>query len=55
MKSVDEHKDDGKPFFAYLSFQAVHSPFAVPDDWLDAYRGQYDKGYDALRASRVAA
>jgi arylsulfatase A-like enzyme len=54
MKSVDENKDDGKPFFAYLSFQAVHSPFAAPDDWLNKYQGQYDKGYDALRASRIA-
>ena len=54
MKSVDEHKDDGTPFFAYLSFQAVHSPFAVPDDWLNKYQGQYDQGYDALRASRLA-
>ncbi|MFO0687430.1 MAG: arylsulfatase [Myxococcota bacterium] len=54
MKSVDENKDDGKPFFAYLSFQAVHSPFAVPNDWLDRYRGRYDKGYEALRASRIA-
>ncbi len=54
MKSVDENKDDGKPFFAYLSFQAVHAPFAVLDDWLDKYKGQYDKGYDALRAARVA-
>jgi arylsulfatase A-like enzyme len=54
MQSVDENKDDGKPFFAYLSFQAVHSPFAVPDDWLDKYKGQYDQGYDALRAARVA-
>jgi arylsulfatase len=54
MKSVDENEDDGRPFFAYLSFQAVHSPFAAPDDWLDRYRGQYESGYDALRASRVA-
>ena len=54
MKSVDENAADGRPFFAYLSFQAVHSPFAAPDDWLDRYRGQYDGGYDARRASRVA-
>ncbi|MBK8991873.1 MAG: arylsulfatase [Gammaproteobacteria bacterium] len=54
IESVDEQKDDGKPFFAYLSFQAVHSPFAVPDDWLDRYKGQYDKGYDVLRAERLA-
>jgi arylsulfatase len=54
IKCVDEHKDDGKPFFAYLSFQAVHSPFAAPDDWLDKYNGVYDKGYDAIRAERLA-
>jgi arylsulfatase len=54
MEAVDEHKSDGKPFFAYLSFQAVHAPFAAPDDWLDRYKGQYDKGYDVLRAERLA-
>jgi arylsulfatase len=54
LKSVEENKDDGKPFFGYLSFQAVHSPFAVPDDWLDKYKGVYDKGYEALRTERLA-
>jgi len=54
IKSNEEHKADGKPFFAYLSFQAVHSPFAAPDDWLDKYEGVYDKGYDAIRAERLA-
>jgi arylsulfatase A-like enzyme len=54
IKSNEEHKADGKPFFAYLSFQAVHSPFAAPNDWLDKYKGVYDKGYDAIRAERLA-
>ena len=54
IKSNEEHRADGKPFFAYLSFQAVHSPFAAPDDWLDRYKGVYDKGYDAIRAERLA-
>lgn len=54
MKCIDEGGADGEPFFAYLSFQAVHSPFAVPDDWLDRYAGRYDGGYDAVRASRAA-
>jgi arylsulfatase A-like enzyme len=54
IKCIDEHKGDGKPFFAYLSFQAVHSPFAAPDDWLDKYKGVYDKGYDAIRVERLA-
>jgi arylsulfatase len=53
IKSNDEHKADGKPFFAYLSFQAVHSPFAAPDDWLEKFKGFYDKGYDAIRAERL--
>jgi arylsulfatase A-like enzyme len=54
LKCVEENKDDGKPFFGYLSFQAVHSPFAAPDDWLNKYKGVYDKGYDAIRAERLA-
>jgi arylsulfatase len=53
IKSNEEHKADGKPFFAYLSFQAVHSPFAAPDDWLAKFKGVYDKGYDAIRAERL--
>lgn len=52
LQSIDENKADGKPFFAYLSYQAVHSPFALPDDWIDKYKGRYDQGYDALRAER---
>jgi arylsulfatase len=54
IKCNEEHRADGKPFFAYLSFQAVHSPFAAPDDWLDKYKGAYDKGYDAIRVERLA-
>ncbi len=53
MKCIDSGKDDGKPFFTYLSYQAAHSPFAVPDDWLDKYKGVYDQGYEAVRAARI--
>ncbi len=53
IKSNEEHKADGKPFFAYLSFQAVHSPLAAPDEWLDKFKGAYDKGYDAIREERL--
>ena len=54
IKSNEEHQADGKPFFAYLSFQAVHSPLAAPDEWLEKFKGAYDKGYDAIRAERLA-
>jgi len=52
VKYIDEQKDD-KPFFAYLSFTAPHDPLHVPDEWLNLYKGQYDSGYNALRASRL--
>ena len=54
MQSVDENKDDGKPFFAYLSFQAVHSPFAAPDDWLDKYQGTVRQGLRRAARRRLA-
>lgn len=44
---------DGKPFFAYLAFQAVHFPLQVPDAYLGLYKGKYDAGYDAIRSARL--
>ncbi len=44
---------DGKPFFAYLAFQAVHFPLQVPDAYLSLYKGKYDAGYDAIRNARL--
>ncbi len=49
---IDSSKDN-KPFFAYLSFTAVHDPLHLPDDWLDKYKGQYDAGYEDLRTDRL--
>jgi arylsulfatase len=50
---IDEQPDDA-PFFAYLSFTAVHDPLHLPDDWLDRYAGKYSMGYDQLREQRLA-
>lgn len=51
--NIEENRGDGKPFFAYLAFQAPHDPFQLPSEWLDKYKGQYDQGYDATRAARI--
>ncbi|MCZ0963855.1 arylsulfatase [Paracoccus benzoatiresistens] len=51
--NIDEHRDEGRPFFAYLALQAPHDPFQLPPDWRDRYRGRYDQGYDAVRAARI--
>ena len=41
-------RDDERPFFAYLAFQAPHSPLAVPEDWRDRYAGRYDGGISVV-------
>ncbi|MDF1638818.1 sulfatase-like hydrolase/transferase [Alcanivorax jadensis] len=43
---------EGKPFFAYLPFMAVHSPVQAPKEFIDRYMGVYDSGWDALRQQR---
>jgi arylsulfatase len=53
INNIEENRGDGKPFFAYLAFQAPHDPFQLPNEWLDKYKGRYDQGYDAIRAARV--
>jgi arylsulfatase len=54
IESIDENARDGRPFFAYLAYQAPHGPLAVPGAWSDRYKGRYDKGYDYFRAERLA-
>jgi arylsulfatase len=53
MDRIDADRGDGRPFFAYLAYQAPHGPLAVPDDWRDRYADRYEKGYDAIRAARL--
>jgi arylsulfatase len=48
--------DDGDaPWFGYLAYTAPHWPLQVPEDWLDRHAGNYDQGYDELRAKRAAS
>ena len=54
INSIEEHRNDDKPFFAYLAYQAPHGPLAVPDDWRDKGKARYDKGYDEVRKERLA-
>jgi arylsulfatase len=39
----------GKPFFLYLALGAMHAPHQVAPEWVDPYRGLFDKGWDAWR------
>lgn len=51
---IESNKADGKPFFAYVAHQAPHDPIQVPDNWLRRYKGEFDDGWDELRAQRLA-
>ncbi len=43
-----------KPFFVYYATGAVHAPHHVPKEWADKYKGQFDKGWDAIRQETTA-
>jgi len=45
---------DAAPRFIYLAYGAGHSPIQVPKSYIDAYRGVYEKGWEALRGERLA-
>jgi len=49
---IREQAADGKPFMAYIGFQANHIPIQAPAQFVDKYRGRYDQGWTALRQAR---
>jgi arylsulfatase len=51
---IDSNQGDGKPFFGYLALTTPHWPLQVPEEYRDHYAGDYDDGYDALRAGRLS-
>ncbi|WP_080840796.1 arylsulfatase [Cohnella massiliensis] len=38
-----------KPFFAYVAYGATHAPHHAPQEYIDRYKGKYDKGWDVVR------
>lgn len=44
-----------KPFFSYVSFQAVHIPIQAPKAFTEKYIGSYKDGWHVLRKNRQKA
>ena len=44
----------GKPFFMYFALGAMHSPHHVAPEWVEPYRGRFDRGWDAWRRDTFA-
>jgi arylsulfatase/uncharacterized sulfatase len=49
---IDSNLKGGKPFFAYVPFQAVHIPVQAPQEYIERYMGRYDEGWHKLREER---
>jgi arylsulfatase A-like enzyme len=49
---IESNRVDGKPFFSYLPFLAVHLPVQAPRALTEKYLGRYDEGWSALRDER---
>jgi arylsulfatase A-like enzyme len=43
-----------KPFFLYFATGALHAPHHVPESYRDRYKGQFDRGWDQVRAETLA-
>ena len=50
---IDSNSDSGSPFFAYVPFQAVHTPVQAPQEFIEKYEGVYDEGWRVLREQRL--
>jgi len=38
-----------RPFFIYYAPGATHAPHHVPKEWIDKFKGQFDRGWDVYR------
>ncbi|HEX8800765.1 MAG TPA: arylsulfatase [Terriglobales bacterium] len=49
---IDANLSDGKPFFGYLAYQAVHMPLQVPAEYSSRYLSTYQAGWDKVKEIR---
>lgn len=52
LQFIDRNKTDAKPFFAFLSYTAVHDPLHAPKEYIEKYKGKFDQGWDSLWVQR---
>ncbi|RZF58589.1 arylsulfatase [Sphingobacterium corticibacterium] len=52
--SEQKEADPNKPFFLYYAPGAAHGPHQVSREWIDKYKGKFDKGWDWYREEVLA-
>jgi arylsulfatase A-like enzyme len=50
---IDKNKTDHKPFFVYASYTTPHDPLQAPKEYIEKYKGKFDRGWDSLRDLRL--
>jgi len=53
--NLQAKENSRKPFFSYVSFQAVHIPIQAPKAFTEKYIGRYKDGWHVLRENRQKA
>lgn len=48
-----DEADPGRPFFGYVSFQAIHLPIQAPTEYTERYSGRFDRGWEVMRKERL--
>ena len=43
-----------KPFFLHMCFGATHAPHQAPKEYVEKYKGRFDKGWDEWREATLA-
>lgn len=43
-----------RPFFVYFSTGATHAPHQVPREWVEKFKGKFDRGWDVYREETFA-
>jgi len=54
LRYLDASSASGKPFLAYIAYQAVHIPVQAPREMTEHYTGVYDDGWHVLQTTRMA-
>lgn len=54
LQFLGEARQEKKPWFLYMAFNAPHAPLQPLESDYKKYLGRYDVGWDVMRAARVA-
>ena len=48
-----DESDPEKPFFSFVSFQAIHMPIQVSPEYREHYAGRFEDGWEVMREQRL--